>query len=84
MHKAEEDLKAILDLLAEWRKDYGVGYVNMYIMQDGYGAAYNLDNSGYGYEARAKYEPWEGCREKGPAEATAGAKETENEITPLV
>ncbi len=84
MGKAGEDLKVILDSLAKWRRDYKVGYISMCILEDGYGFSFNFDDSGYRYEARGEYEPWESYKEKGLAEATAEAKETGNKLTPLV
>lgn len=35
MGKPEEDLKVILDLLAEWREENGLGHVSMFICDDG-------------------------------------------------
>lgn len=55
MGKPEEDLKAILDLFAEWRKENGLGHVSMFICDDGNGQAYNIDDSSERYEARGEY-----------------------------
>lgn len=62
MSKAEGDLKAILDLLAEWKEENSVEYVSTYILGSGSGAAYTLP-SDTGYEVRCNYAK----KEKEPA-----------------
>ncbi|MEG0989128.1 MAG: hypothetical protein RSG54_10430 [Clostridium sp.] len=61
MDKAEEDLKAILNSLAEWRDEHDIGYVTMYILDYGNGGAYTLPSS-TGYEVSGVYTD----REKEP------------------
>lgn len=58
MSKAEENLKAILDLLAEWREENGIGYVNMHIAEDGYGLAYDFDGNESRFQIRTEYKPY--------------------------
>lgn len=43
MYNPEEELRAIMDLLAEWRSKTGTGDVSIYILADGYGRAYNWE-----------------------------------------
>ncbi len=74
MCKAEEELKAILDLLAEWRRKYGASYVTVNILPEGKGLAYARDNEKHLYDALGDYEPRDGNKEKGPAAATAEAQ----------
>ena len=50
MYRPEEELRAIMDLLAEWRSKTGTGDVSIYILADGYGRAYNWDNNKSTYE----------------------------------
>ena len=45
MYNPEEELRAIMDLLAEWRSKTGTGDVNMFILASGHGRAYNWDNN---------------------------------------
>lgn len=55
MSKPEEDLKAIMDLLADWRKENGVGYVSMWITEEGCGNAFDLDDGPSRYEVHVDY-----------------------------
>lgn len=50
MYRPEEELRAIMDLLAEWRSKTGTGDVNMFILASGHGKAYNWDNNKATYE----------------------------------
>lgn len=56
MKDPKEDLKAIMDLLAEWREENGVGYVTMSISEDGRGSAYDFDEGPSRYEVHTDYE----------------------------
>lgn len=63
MNEAEETLKAILDLLGDWRNENGVGSVTVYITENGAGIAYDLDPDGDGikrsrHEVRGNYGAW--------------------------
>ncbi len=72
MNKAQEDLKAILDLLAEWRQENGVKYVYMSIIADGSGSAYTFDLNGKDIELEScQYAPLTREAET-PAAGTAG------------
>lgn len=55
MKEPKEDLKAIMDLLAEWREENGVGFVTMSIGENGHGCAYDLDDGPSRYEAWGEY-----------------------------
>lgn len=44
MYNPEEELRAIMDLLAEWRSKTGTGDVSIYILADGHGRAYNWES----------------------------------------
>lgn len=57
MYNPEEELRAIMDLLAEWRSKTGTGYVSMSILADGYGRAYNWDNNKSAYEVGGYFGP---------------------------
>lgn len=57
MYNPEEELRAIMDLLAEWRSKTGTGDVNMFILADGYGRAYNWDNNKATYEVGGYFGP---------------------------
>lgn len=39
MYNPEEELRAIMDLLAEWRSKTGTGDVNIFILASGHGMA---------------------------------------------
>lgn len=57
---ANEELQIILDLLGEWRNKNNVGYVNMNILEDGYGLAhdFNCDNKKVQFQAYGNYGQW--------------------------
>lgn len=60
-----EELKAILDLLGEWRNKNGVGFVNIAIMDSGHGISFTK-----GYDP--KCEVW---GEYGPISGDGGSDE---------
>ena len=57
MYNPEEELRAIMDLLAEWRSKTGTGDVNMFILASGHGRAYNWDNNKSTYEVGGYFGP---------------------------
>lgn len=57
MYNPEEELRAIMDLLAEWRSKTGTGDVNMFILASGHGRAYNWDNNKATYEVGGYFGP---------------------------
>ena len=57
MYRPEEELRAIMDLLAEWRSKTGTGDVSIYILADGHGRAYNWDNNKSTYEVGGYFGP---------------------------
>ncbi|WP_313184926.1 hypothetical protein [Lacrimispora sp.] len=56
MKNPKADLESIMDLLAEWRKENGVGYVSMWITENGGGRAFDLDDGPSRYEVSKDYE----------------------------
>lgn len=68
MKNPKADLTAIMDLLAEWRQENGVGYVTMSISEDDRGLVYDCDDRGHSrYEVSKDYGKTET-----PAAGTAG------------
>lgn len=57
MYRPEEELRAIMDLLAEWRSKTGTGDVNIFILASGHGRAYNWDNNKSTYEVEGYFGP---------------------------
>lgn len=57
MYRPEEELRAIMDLLAEWRSKTGTGDVNIFILASGHGRAYNWDNNKSTYEVGGYFGP---------------------------
>lgn len=57
MYNPEEELRAIMDLLAEWRSKTGTGDVNIFILASGHGRAYNWDNNKATYEVGGYFGP---------------------------
>lgn len=55
MKNPKADLEAIMDLLAEWRQENGVGHVSMWITEDGGGIAYDLDDEPSHYAVSKDY-----------------------------
>lgn len=60
--EAKKDLLAVMDQLAECRRRHGMGYVSMFILEDGCGHA--LDDSQHFPDGRIwkQYEPAGGNR----------------------
>lgn len=80
MYNPEEELRAIMDLLAEWRSKTGTGDVNMFILASGHGRAYDWDNNKATYEVGGYFGP----QKNGPQTGEAVKSPVTKNITPLV
>ena len=80
MYNPEEELRAIMDLLEEWRSKTGTGDVSIYILADGHGRAYNWDNNKATYEVGGYFGPQKKRTQTGGAVKSPVTKN----ITPLV
>lgn len=69
MKNPKADLEAIMDLLAEWRKENSVGHVSMWIVENGSGHAFDLDDGPSRYEVSKDYEKTETPRAATPRES---------------
>ena len=79
MYRPEEELRAIMDLLAEWRSKTGTGDVSIYILADGSGRAYNWDNNKSTYEVGGYFGP----QKNGPRRVEP-SRVQDNNLSPLV
>ena len=79
MYNPEEELRAIMDLLAEWRSKTGTGDVNMFILASGHGRAYDWDNNMSTYEVGGYFGP----QKNGPRRVEP-SRVQDNNLSPLV
>lgn len=79
MYNPEEELRAIMDLLAEWRSKTGTGDVNMFILASGHGRAYNWDNNKATYEVGGYFGP-----QKTDPRRVEPSRVQDNNLSPLV
>lgn len=79
MYNPEEELRAIMDLLAEWRSKTGTGDVNIFILASGHGRAYNWDNNKATYEVGGYFGP-----QKTDPRRVEPSRVQDNNLSPLV